>query len=149
MECESPIIIFGDIHGQYKDLMRFFDLWATQSEEDESIIEINNDYEYLFLGDYVDRGTNSLETMCLLLALKIKMPNQVHLLRGNHEDRWINYSFGFAEECRDRLQEDFEMEDSIFNRINTLFEYLPLAAVIGNLFFFLKFAFLNIFHSKT
>lgn len=131
LQCESPIIIFGDIHGQYKDLMRFFDLWATQSEEDESMIEINNDYEYLFLGDYVDRGTNSLETICLLLALKVKMPNQVHLLRGNHEDRWINYSFGFAEECRDRLQEDFEMEDSIFNRINTLFEFLPLAAVIG------------------
>lgn len=113
-------------------------MWATQSEEDESTIEINNDYEYLFLGDYVDRGTNSLETICLLLALKIKMPNQVHLLRGNHEDRWINYSFGFAEECRDRLQEDFELDDSIFNRINTLFEYLPLAAVIGESLFLVK-----------
>lgn len=111
--------------------MRFFDLWATQSDEDNSIVEINNDYEYVFLGDYVDRGTNSLETICLLLALKVKMPTQFHLLRGNHEDRWINYSFGFAEECRDRLGEDFEHEDSVFNRINNLFEWLPLAALIG------------------
>lgn len=134
LECESPIIIFGDIHGQYKDLMRFFDLWATQNKDDNKQIEINNDYEYLFLGDYVDRGTHSLETICLLLALKIKMPKQVHLLRGNHEDKSINYCFGFADECRDRLGEDSELEDSVFNRINTLFEYLPLAAVIGMIF---------------
>ena len=120
--------------------MRFFDLWATQSDEDNSMVEINNDYEYVFLGDYVDRGTNSLETICLLLALKVKMPTQVHLLRGNHEDRWINYSFGFAEECRDRLGEDFEHEDSVFNRINNLFEWLPLAALIGSFLFLFYFS---------
>jgi len=66
----------------------------------------------------------------LLLALKIRYPEQVHLIRGNHEDKWINNGFGFSEECASRLQEDPNEEDSVFNRVNRLFEWLPLAAII-------------------
>lgn len=128
---QSPIKIFGDIHGQYSDLMRFFDLFgapcygATQEGDIES-------FDYLFLGDFIDRGSHSLETICLLLALKIKYPDQIHLIRGNHEDKWINNGFGFSDECAYRLGEDPSDDNSVFNRINALFEWLPLAAIIDN-----------------
>ena len=97
--------------------MRFFDLWGTPDENGD--IE---SYDYLFLGDYVDRGSHSLETICLLMALKIRFPDKIHLLRGNHEDKWINNGFGFSEECASRLQEDPNEEDSVFMRVNRLFD---------------------------
>lgn len=126
LRVDAPLKVFGDIHGQYQDLMRFFDLWGTPDESGD--IE---SCDYLFLGDYVDRGNHSLETICLLMALKIKYPDRIHLLRGNHEDRWVNNSFGFAEECSKRLGEDPSEPDSVFNKINDFFDWLPLAAVIG------------------
>lgn len=91
VEVEVPVKVFGDIHGQYSDLMRFFDLWgAPVNPENDPNLDIEDNYNYLFLGDYVDRGHHSLETICLLIALKIKYPQKIFLLRGNHEDRWIN-----------------------------------------------------------
>ena len=128
LKLEAPIKIFGDIHGQYQDLMRFFDLYNAPVEGPGGDIEA---LDYLFLGDYVDRGTHSLETMCLLMALKLKYPNQVHLLRGNHEDRWINSAFGFHTECINRLNEDQD-NPVIFNSFNDLFDRLPLAAIIND-----------------
>eukprot|EP01017_Pseudomicrothorax_dubius_P035538 TRINITY_DN4993_c0_g1_i5.p1 TRINITY_DN4993_c0_g1~~TRINITY_DN4993_c0_g1_i5.p1 ORF type:complete len:736 (-),score=189.58 TRINITY_DN4993_c0_g1_i5:188-2395(-) len=128
LRIRAPIKIFGDIHGQYSDLMRFFDLWGSPCDgQHEGDIEA---FDYLFLGDFVDRGSHSLETICVLLALKVRYPEQVHLIRGNHEDRWINNGFGFSEECAIRLGEDPNEDDSVFNRVNRLFDYLPLAAVI-------------------
>jgi protein phosphatase len=124
--------VFGDIHGQYIDLMTFFYKWGQPSEGPNGDIFFS---DYLFLGDYVDRGTMSLETICLLMALKIKYPNNIFLLRGNHEDRLINANFGFADECQIRLGEDPAEEDSVFNIINLFFEYLPLAAVIEDQIF--------------
>ncbi len=127
LRVRAPIKVFGDIHGQYQDLMRFFDLWGTPSDDATGDIEA---YDYLFLGDYVDRGSHSLETICLLMSLKVKYPDQVHLLRGNHEDRWINNAFGFADECSMRLGEDPTDPASIFSKINEVFDWLPLSAVI-------------------
>jgi diadenosine tetraphosphatase ApaH/serine/threonine PP2A family protein phosphatase len=127
LRVRAPIKVFGDIHGQYQDLMRFFDLWGTPSDDVTGDIEA---YDYLFLGDYVDRGSHSLETICLLMALKLRFPEQIHLLRGNHEDRWINNAFGFADECSMRLGEDPTDPTSVFNKVNELFDWLPLAAVI-------------------
>ena len=123
-----PVKIFGDFHGQYQDMMRFFDLWRGPTEASHGG-DIES-YDYLFLGDYVDRGSYSLETICLLLALKVKYPNQIHLLRGNHEDISINQAFGFAEECEERLDDDLNDESSVFLALNLLFEWLPLAGVV-------------------
>ena len=105
--------------------MRFFDLWGIPNDNGD--IE---SYDYLFLGDYVDRGNHSLETICLLMALKVKFPDKIHLLRGNHEDKWINNAFGFAEECGNRLGEEPSEPDSVFSKINELFDWLPLVVVI-------------------
>eukprot|EP00826_Nyctotherus_ovalis_P053961 TRINITY_DN7045_c0_g1_i14.p1 TRINITY_DN7045_c0_g1~~TRINITY_DN7045_c0_g1_i14.p1 ORF type:complete len:544 (+),score=157.61 TRINITY_DN7045_c0_g1_i14:939-2570(+) len=128
LRVKVPVKIFGDFHGQYQDMMRFFDLWRGPIESlHGGDIE---SYDYLFLGDYVDRGANSLETICLLMALKVKFPTQIHLLRGNHEDISTNQAFGFAEECEERLDDDLRDEYSVFQTINRFFEWLPLAAVI-------------------
>ncbi|MCQ2816824.1 MAG: metallophosphoesterase, partial [archaeon] len=129
LKVSTPVKVFGDIHGQFIDLMNFFDKWGCPSETMNGDIMMN---DYLFLGDYVDRGNMSLETICLLMALKVKYPDQIHLLRGNHEDILINSGFGFQEECERRLNDDSESEDSLFRLINNFFEYLPLAAVIDD-----------------
>jgi protein phosphatase len=70
------------------------------------------------LGNYCDKGMNSLETICLLFALKVKYPDQIHLLRGNHDDIKMNRIFGFAEECAFRLGEDVDDDNSVFRKIN-------------------------------
>ena len=82
LKVDAPVKVFGDIHGQYQDLMRFFDLWGTPDENGD--IEC---YDYLFLGDYVDRGSKSVEVMILLMILKLRYPLRICLLRGNHETR--------------------------------------------------------------
>lgn len=133
VRVETPCKVFGDIHGQYSDLMRFFDLWGGPCNPEEGKLNEEDNYNYVFLGDYVDRGNHSLETICLLLALKVKFPNKIVLLRGNHEDRWINSGFGFLDECENRLQENPDVPESVFNRINNLFEYLPLGCLIENI----------------
>ena len=126
LKVRAPIKIFGSVHGAYLDMMRFFDLWKFPGET-----HLGGDidgFDYLFLGNYVDEGVFSLEVVCLLMALKVKFPEQVYLLRGAHEDRRVNASKGFGEECSLRLGEDISDSGSVFAQVNEMFEWLPIAA---------------------
>jgi len=127
LRLRAPIKVYGDIHGQYLDLMRLFARYKAPTDGENGDID---SMDYLFLGDYVDRGSFSLETVCLLFALKVKYPGQIHLLRGNHEDPTINGIYGFREECRRRLGEEPEDPESCWNKFNRAFEWLPVGAVI-------------------
>jgi len=84
----SPVTIVGDLHGQFFDLINLLRVGGWPP-----------DTSYIFLGDFVDRGHNSVETLSLLLCLKMKYPGHVTLLRGNHETRQITQVYGFYDEC--------------------------------------------------
>ncbi|OEJ83570.1 Serine/threonine-protein phosphatase PP2A-like PPG1 [Hanseniaspora opuntiae] len=101
---KSPITVVGDIHGQFHDLKMIFDKIGGRIP----------DTNYLFLGDYVDRGLYSLETIMLLFVLKLRYPNRIHLLRGNHESRQITQSYGFFMEVLTKYE---EYQDKIKDRL--------------------------------
>eukprot|EP00591_Stephanopyxis_turris_P005224 CAMPEP_0195521950 /NCGR_PEP_ID=MMETSP0794_2-20130614/19725_1 /TAXON_ID=515487 /ORGANISM="Stephanopyxis turris, Strain CCMP 815" /LENGTH=335 /DNA_ID=CAMNT_0040651609 /DNA_START=72 /DNA_END=1075 /DNA_ORIENTATION=+ len=86
----SPVTIVGDLHGQFFDLLHLLSPEVGRSPPDTN---------YIFLGDFVDRGHNSVETLSMLLCLKVKYPGNVTLLRGNHESRQITQVYGFYDEC--------------------------------------------------
>lgn len=113
LRLKAPLTIGTDIHGQYYDLLRFMNDAGLPPETN-----------YLFLGDYVDRGKQSIETMCLLLAYKLKYPEQVFLLRGNHECENISRIYGFWDECRKRYSV------KLWKQFIMLFNHFPVAALI-------------------
>jgi len=118
LELEAPLKVCGDIHGQYYDLLRLFEYGGFPPESN-----------YLFLGDYVDRGKHSLETICLLFCFKVKYPENFFLLRGNHECSSINRLYGFYDECKRRYS------IKLWKIFSDVFNCLPVAALIDDKIF--------------
>lgn len=117
LRLSAPVTVVGDIHGQFYDMIKLLDVGGDPDKT-----------QYLFLGDYVDRGSFSIEVLFLLFALKLSRPKEVWLLRGNHECRQMTAFFNFRDEC------EYKYDLSIYYAFMEAFDTFPLAAVIDNKF---------------
>jgi protein phosphatase len=115
ISVEVPCVVAGDLHGNFHDLMRIFTSISDPFSQ-----------RFLFLGDYVDRGDYSVDVVTLLFALVVLYPDQFFLLRGNHEFSCVNGSYGLRTEIHERFG-----DDTLWTLINSIFQRLPLAAVVG------------------
>jgi serine/threonine-protein phosphatase PP1 catalytic subunit len=114
IEIDAPVNICGDIHGQFHDLCRIFETGGEPGATN-----------YMFLGDYVDRGKHSLETIALLFCYKIRHPRNFFVLRGNHECASINRIYGFYDECKRRFN------IRLWKTYTDTFNCMPVAGLVG------------------
>jgi serine/threonine-protein phosphatase 2A catalytic subunit len=115
----APVTVVGDVHGQFHDLQELF-----------KIAGMAPNTNFLFLGDYVDRGYYSVETVQAVLALKLRYPRRVAIIRGNHESRQITQVYGFYDECLRKYG-----SPNVWKTITDLFDFLPLSAIVENKIF--------------
>lgn len=121
LHLDVPLNIFGDIHGQFSDMIHFIEM-----------IGLPPNQNFLFMGDYVDRGNNSIEVCALLFAMKIMFPRNINILRGNHECPEVNSMYGFLTECETRFGNEGSL---VFNKINEVLCMLPLCAIVNEKIF--------------
>nr|CAH8859795.1 unnamed protein product [Trichobilharzia regenti] len=115
----SPVTVCGDVHGQFHDMMELFRIGGKSPNTN-----------YLFMGDYVDRGYYSVETVTLLVAMKVRFKDRITILRGNHESRQITQVYGFYDECLRKYG-----NANVWKYFTDLFDYLPLTALVDNSIF--------------
>jgi len=115
----APVTVVGDIHGQFHDMLELFRMGGAAP-----------DTNLLFLGDYVDRGYYSVETVTMVVALKVRWPERVTIIRGNHESRQITQVYGFYDECLRKYG-----SATVWKAFTDLFDFMPLTACVeGQIF---------------
>ncbi len=117
LKIQDPITVVGDLHGQFYDLLKCLEVGGNP-----------DDTKYLFLGDYVDRGTYSIENLILLMSIKLNYKDKILMLRGNHECRQMTSFFNFKTEC------EVKYDSEIYLRIMEVFDCLPIACLINEKF---------------
>ncbi|BEI85439.1 hypothetical protein CcaverHIS002_0508400 [Cutaneotrichosporon cavernicola] len=119
VHVSSPVTVVGDIHGQFHDLIEIFRIGGPAPNTN-----------YLFLGDYVDRGLHSVETISLLTCLKLRYPERIQLIRGNHESRAVTQTYGFYLECTRKYG-----SPTVWQYFTDMFDFLTLSVVIDDAIF--------------
>lgn len=117
LKIPDPVTVVGDIHGQYYDFVKLLEVGGDPATT-----------RYLFLGDYVDRGSFSVECLILVFALKLTFPNSIHCLRGNHECRQMTAFFNFRDEC------EYKYDQTIYSAFMDVFDSLPICAILNGKF---------------